>query len=128
MIVGIGVDIIDINRVKAGFEKMSVRYADKFLTDKEREAWDQIKLDELKINWLAKRICAKEAVVKALGTGFRNGIHWKLIQIGHDELGKPLVTLFEVARDRLDEIQGKKILLSISDEKQMAIAYAQVQS
>lgn len=127
MILGIGVDILDIERVKLGYEKMSDRYGKKFLTDQEFNSWLAVGREDHKVNWLAKRICAKEAIVKALGTGFRNGIHWKLVQISHDELGKPLVELFEVAKDQLSVLGASQVLVSISDEKHTAIAYAQVQ-
>ena len=73
----------------------------------------------------AKRYAAKEAFVKALGTGFRYGINFKNIEIKNDKLGKPFVNLNKVLINRIKKkykVKKFNIFLSISDENKYAIA------
>ena len=82
--VGIGVDIIDNNRIK------SLLKNSKFLnrTFSKKEIFKSKKIIN-KINFFSKRFAAKESFVKALGTGFRNNLNFKDIEIVNDKLGKP---------------------------------------
>ena len=73
-------------------------------------------------NWLSKRFAAKEAVVKALGTGIRMGVGWQQIQIEKDELGKPLITLLGGALERANEMAVDSYFISYSDERDYVVA------
>ena len=118
MIIGIGTDIIEINRI----EKVMMRtssFLDKSFTDNEIEYF---KLKGLKGNVIAGNFAAKEAISKALGTGFR-GFGLKDIEVLRDELGKPVVNLSYKIYKLLD-IKEFNMHVSISHSKENAIAYA----
>ena len=72
--------------------------------------------------FLAKRFAAKEAVVKALGTGIGNGVGWKHVEISKDDLGKPLVKLSGGALERANEMSIGSSFISYSDEKDYVVA------
>ena len=77
------------------------------------------------INSFAKKYAAKEALVKALGTGFRNGINFKNIEIKNEKIGKPYVNLDKILIIKIKQkykVKKFNIFLSISDENKYAIA------
>lgn len=78
--------------------------------------------------FLAKRFAAKEAILKALGTGLRDGIRWRDIRIGHDRRGKPEAILSGAARQRLDNLEAVRVWVSISDEQHYVLAFAIIES
>ena len=114
---GIGTDIVAIARVEAVFSRRGQRFVARILAPQER-------LPGMTGRQLAKAFCAKEAVVKALGTGFRLGIGWQDIVISRNALGAPTVALQGAAARRLEALGGRQVLLSIADEKAYAVAYA----
>ena len=116
--IGIGVDIVNIARVEHVFERFGERFAQKVLAPSE--------LQDLAIDarFLAKRFAAKEAVAKALGTGFRLGITMPSISIEKSPLNQPQVVLTGAAKTRLERIGGHEVLLSISDEADSVVAFA----
>lgn len=118
--IGIGVDIVNIARVERVFEKFGERFAKKILAPSELQS---LSLDP---RLLAKRFAAKEAVAKALGTGFRLGITMPSIRIEKNQLNQPQVVLTGAAKTRLDSIGGEEVLLSISDEVDSVVAFAVV--
>ncbi|MGH8247023.1 MAG: holo-ACP synthase, partial [Gammaproteobacteria bacterium] len=72
--------------------------------------------------FLARRFAAKEALVKAAGTGFRTGLYPRDISVQHDRLGKPELRFSPRAKDRLDQLGVSASHLSISDEPEYALA------
>ena len=118
-ILGIGIDIVEINRIKKILKK-NKSFIDRIYTKHERSSCIGTK----KVSCYAKKYAAKEACVKALGTGFSQGIYWKDIVIENDIQGKPKIKLFNEAKKRLDSLSTKpyNIQVSLSDEKQFAIA------
>jgi holo-[acyl-carrier protein] synthase len=125
-ILGIGVDVIQNKRIqklinnkifiKRTFGKNEVKYAQK---------------NSNKINYFAKRFAAKEALAKSIGTGFRNNLNFKDIQILNDKIGKP----YYQKSKKIDKIINKKfkvktydLFLSISDEKDYSIAFTILQT
>lgn len=100
MIVGLGTDLIDVDRVEQKLRD-DPGLAEELFTPSE------IRYCEGKhqpAQHFAARFAAKEALLKALGTGWRDGLSWREIEIHHDELGRPLMVLSgkveELARDR----------------------------
>jgi holo-[acyl-carrier protein] synthase len=85
---GIGIDIIEINRVKAAVKQFRDKFLNKVFTKRELDYCTKKKA--LKYPELAARFAAKEAYSKAVGTGIR-GIHWGQIEIINDSRGKPLI-------------------------------------
>ena len=118
-IAGIGTDIIEKNRVGRIYGRYGARFAVRILHVNERAELGSYRDVPA---FLAKRFVAKEAVAKALGTGFRNGVAFTNIEIMHDRLGKPLIR-FHGSADRFARSRGiVETHLTISDERHYAIA------
>ena len=124
--VGIGVDIIYNKRIKnfiknkkfisRAFSKKEILNSKKILN---------------KINYLSKRFAAKEALAKALGTGFRDGLNLKDIEILNDKNGKPYYLVTNKLKDLIKKrkkVKNFNLFLSISDEKEYSIAFTTIQS
>ena len=118
MIIGIGTDIIEINRIEKIMMRTSI-FVEKSFTNNEIEYF---KSKGLKGNVIAGNFAAKEAISKALGTGFR-GFGLKDIEVLRDDLGKPVVNLSDKIYKLLD-IKEFNMHVSISHSKENAIAYA----
>ena len=121
MIMGIGIDVIKIARITALYDRYGDRFARRILSQKE--------LKELpyKINphhFLAKRFAVKEALVKALGTGFREGIVMPDITLEHDAMGRPSVVFSGFLEQLCIAKQISGVHVSLSDEKDYAVAMA----
>ncbi|MGF1613750.1 MAG: holo-ACP synthase [Gammaproteobacteria bacterium] len=120
MIYGIGVDMVHIPRIAAALSRFGERFAQRVLSDAELQAcWQTSRTAD----FLAKHFAAKEAWVKALGTGFRGGLSWREIEIRNDPLGKPYLTCVGRAQEMLAERSIGESYLSLSDEGQFAIAF-----
>ena len=121
MIIGIGTDIIEIDRIKVAIER-TPSFLSKAFTEKEIELF---KAKEMRVETIAGNFAAKEALSKALGTGFR-GYSLQDFEILRDQLGKPIVNISKKARE---EIGGRvlNINVSISHNKSNAIAFAIVE-
>ncbi|MBD5645426.1 holo-ACP synthase [Clostridium botulinum] len=120
MIYGIGTDIIEIRRIEKAITR-NKNFINKLFTKNEMDLWEK---KNFKLEFIAGRFAAKEAISKALGTGIRD-FNFKDIEIINNELGKPQVILKPKAEDIIRKIsQSYKIHLSISHEKEYAIAYA----
>ena len=118
MIYGIGTDMCDVTRIEKLLQKRDDVFINKILTEAERQKAPQ----PMNANWLAKRFAAKEAVVKAMGTGFVDGLFFGDIEVFNNEAGKPEVKLSAKAQAMLP--QPMNVFLSLSDEKTYAIAFA----
>ena len=121
--IGMGSDLIDIRRIEKTLERFGERFINRCYTDLERAKSDK------RMNRAAsyaKRYAAKEAMSKALGTGFRKGVFWRDMGVINLPSGKPTMALTGGAAERLKEItpQGMKaqIELTITDEPPMAQA------
>ncbi len=120
MIVGIGTDLVEVARIERSLERFGDRFAHKILSSTELQNYRSA---ASRSHFLAKRFAAKEAVAKALGTGMRGGVHFRLIEISHDEAGKPIVSLLSGALARAQQLNISNWHLSISDERQHALAF-----
>ena len=118
MIIGIGTDIIEISRIEKVMNRTS-SFIERSFTDSEIQYF---KSKGLKGNVVAGNFAAKEAISKAMGTGFRS-FGLKDIEVLRDELGKPVVNLSEKIYNLL-EIKEFNMHISISHNKENAIAYA----
>ncbi|WP_257351827.1 holo-ACP synthase [Pseudalkalibacillus decolorationis] len=90
MIIGIGIDIIEITRIKKTLERQP-RFSERILTEKEYKLFNSHSIDERRIEFLAGRFAAKEAYAKAIGTGIGSKLSWKDIEILPNESGKPVL-------------------------------------
>lgn len=121
MIRGIGTDLVLVSRIEAALRRQGERFARRILTDSE---WLRFASHKQPARYLAKRYAAKEAILKALGTGLAQGMSWQHIQIDNDSLGAPVVCLSGVAAKHLEAGGGGRMLLSLSDEREQALAFA----
>ena len=122
-IVGIGTDMCTVSRIAKAIEKEHF-YQSVYL-DGER-AYLAAK-GRGQAESAAAMFAAKEAVAKALGTGFAKGVGVAMIEVTHDELGAPGVRLHEGAKERLAAIGGERVLLSLTHEGDMAMAFAVIE-
>ncbi len=118
MILGIGLDIIETARVES--KLVNSRFLDKVYTPSEQE---YILARKQNGQTAAGIFAAKEAVSKALGTGFGT-VSWTEIEIIQDPKGKPCASLSGAAKKRLEEMGGKQVLVSITHIKDLAAAQA----
>jgi len=125
-ILGIGVDIIQNKRIRLLIKKKT--FISRTFTSNEIKFSKKI---SNKTNFFSKRFAAKEALAKSLGTGFRENINFKDIEILNDKKGKP----FYLKNRKIDAIIYKKfkvkkydLFLSISDEKDYSIAFTTLQT
>jgi holo-[acyl-carrier protein] synthase len=115
---GIGVDIVKLERIEAVHRRFGDRFARKVLSAEELSAVP------VTSSLIAKRFAAKEAIAKALGTGFRGGITMPSITINKNSLNKPQVALTGAAAERLRVIGAQQVLVSIADEVDSVVAFA----
>tara|TARA_B110001454_G_scaffold18246_1_gene16695 strand:- start:40672 stop:41055 length:384 start_codon:yes stop_codon:yes gene_type:complete len=118
---GIGTDLLDQRRIAAVVERQGERFSQRILTAQELIVW----VDRNRsVNYLAKRFAAKEAIAKALGTGIAKGVGFQQMMIASDDAGKPIVTLNGNALARAKELGAEQVMLSLSDEGDMILAFA----
>lgn len=120
MIFGIGTDIVSVSRMQSALERHGDRFAERILGELELAEYRQCAKPA---HFLAKRFAAKEAAAKAFGTGFRDGLAMSDFIIGHDEIGKPLLQFVGRAESFCREQGVGEGFISISDEKDHAIAF-----
>jgi holo-[acyl-carrier protein] synthase len=120
MIIGIGIDIVKIDRI----ERMMTRWGNHFLgrifTEKEIARCQK---RAHPAGCFATRFAAKEAFLKAIGWGLRNGIRWTDIEVDNDPLGRPFVSPHRRAKKALQVQEIQKALLTLSHESTYAVAY-----
>lgn len=120
MIVGIGTDIARVARFEAALSRRGERLSERLLGAVERE---RFQAQARPAAFLAKRFAAKEAFVKALGTGLRNGMRWTEIQVVNDTLGRPSLLLAGRAHELARAAGVRATHLSLSDEAEFAVAF-----
>ena len=125
-ILGIGVDIIENKRIQNSIK--NPKFKDRIYSSKELKFSS---LSKNKVDYFSKRFAAKEAFAKAIGTGFRNNLNFKDIEVMNDKLGKP----YYVKTKKITKIIKKKFnvrdfncFLSISDEKEYSTAFTIIQT
>mgnify|MGYP001229986894 FL=1 len=120
-IIGNGVDIVENRRIAKSLKNNGFLY--RIFTKNEI---DQSKKIKNKVNFFAKRFAAKEAFVKALGTGIRNNINFKDINVKNNINGQPLMNISNNLKRLLKQkfkINKYRLYLSLSDEKKHSIAF-----
>lgn len=125
MIHGIGTDIVEYARIRALWARYGRRFAERLLSEHE--------LPELETHadparFLAKRFAAKEAFAKAVGSGMREPVTLHRIGIMHDGLGKPVLQFDEALRTYLAQLGINGYHLSISDERDIIVAFVVLES
>jgi holo-[acyl-carrier protein] synthase len=120
MIVGTGIDIVNISRI----ERLMARWGDLFLgrvfTEKEIVCCRKRTRPP---ECFAIRFAAKEAFLKAIGWGLRNGIQWTDIEVENDPMGKPSFSFHRKAKEVLENLRIQNALLTLSHDRPYAVAH-----
>lgn len=119
MVVGIGIDSVRIERIR----KVSDRLFERICTASEREYCERFG-PEGRHERYAGRFAAKEAVSKALGTGIAAGVNWTDIEVLPTATGAPRVVLHGAALEHMKRLRGDRVHVSISHDKETAVAMA----
>ena len=125
MIVGIGTDIVQVSRMSKNLEKYGDRFAERILAPAEYDTYKQHHQPD---HYLAKRFAAKEATAKAFGSGFKNGLSLRQIAIVNEQSGKPILQFGQFAQDLARKLQVTRSFISLSDEKDYAMAVVVLES
>ncbi|NOQ93260.1 MAG: holo-ACP synthase [Methylophaga sp.] len=120
MIFGIGTDLVHIPRIQTLLDKYGDKIALRILSDAEFTRFQKTKNQA---GFLAKRFAAKEAAAKALGTGFRDGLSLRHIEVSNDQNGKPELQFLKQGLELLTELNIGRSMISLSDEKDYAVAF-----
>jgi holo-[acyl-carrier protein] synthase len=119
MIVGLGIDIEEVSRVRGAIERYGENFLNRVFTpqeiaycSKKRNPYERY----------AARFAAKEAGMKALGTGWRRGITWRDFEVSHAPGGRPILKLSGVALEIYGKLGGTNIALSLSHTANQAMA------
>ena len=120
-IIAHGIDLVDFGRIEKMLEKHPKRFLDRVFTPTEQTDADNTKN---RIEKLAGRFAAKEAVMKLIGTGWRDGIAWTDIEVVNNPLGQPIVTVTGKVKELADQQGVEQITLSITHTSNFAIASA----
>ncbi|HKW56009.1 MAG TPA: holo-ACP synthase [Candidatus Acidoferrum sp.] len=119
MIIGMGVDIAEVERIRAAIERHGETFLRRVYTTAEREYCEGFRN---KYERYAGRFAAKEAAMKALGTGWRRGVRWVDFEVVREAMGRPTIRLDGEARKIADGIGVKRIALSITHTESQALA------
>ena len=125
MIIGIGSDLCNIERIQNSLDRFGERFVNRVFTDTERAKAERRTLT--RAGTYAKRFAAKEAFSKAVGTGFKRGVFMKDIGVVNAPSGAPTLVLTGGAKERLDELtpegHAADIYLTMTDDHPFAQAF-----
>jgi len=121
MIHGIGTDIVKIDRIAAIYERHGDRLVRHILMDAEADA---LRTDRRPARFLAMRFAAKEAIVKAMGTGFAQGMWLRDAGVAKNELGRPEIVWSDRGRQLCEKLGIGAAHLTLSDDSGMVVAVA----
>jgi holo-[acyl-carrier protein] synthase len=121
VIFGIGTDVLQLERMEHTWQRFGPRFAERLLLDEEHALFVKAKRP---VRFLAMRFAAKEAIVKALGTGFANGIWIRDVGMLPNALGQPQVIFSERGRALCRKLGVGEGYLSLSDEAGLVVAVA----
>lgn len=119
MIVGTGIDIAEVPRVRKAIERFGDRFLERIYTPAEMRYCDS---KANRIERYAARFAAKEAAMKALGTGWNHGVRWRDCEVARLPGGRPTITFHGKAAEFADRLGVKNAALSISHTTEQAIA------
>jgi len=117
---GIGTDIVQVSRFVDSLARHGDRFAERILSESEFKTFC---VHAQSAQFLAKRYAAKEAAAKAFGTGFRDGLSLRHIIVVNEDNGRPVLQFVETAQNLIDRFQISSSYLSISDERDYAVAF-----
>ena len=125
MIFGVGIDIIEIERIAASYARFGERFARRILGAREFERFEarRARSDARGLAFLSTRFAAKEAVSKALGLGMRSPMRWHAVEVLNDASGRPVASVHSELK-RYVERNHLRLHVSLTDAQRTAVAYA----
>jgi holo-[acyl-carrier protein] synthase len=120
MILGIGIDLIEFDRVQASLKKFGARLKNRVFTSGEITYCDAKRTHAFR--HYAARFAAKEAVMKALGLGWQAGTSWREIEVVRNKKGQPQIRLTGSTARTAKKLKCKRILLSLTHSQSQAVA------
>lgn len=124
MVVGIGIDVVEVHRLRKALEG-GTALIQRVFTEEEVAYCNQRKN---RFQHFSGRFAAKEAALKALGTGWRQGIRWRDVEVTAGDLGKPALKLHGRAKELFDQLGVRRALVSISHAEEYAVALVLLES
>jgi holo-[acyl-carrier protein] synthase len=124
MIFGVGTDIVELSRIQAIYDRFGEHFVARLLMDEEHQLFLKNKWP---VRFLAMRFAAKEATVKAMGTGFRHGLWIRDVGVVNNDRGRPLVIYSERGRNVCDNLGIGASHVSLTDDAGLIIAFAVVE-
>lgn len=126
MIIGLGEDLVEVSRIASMIDAKGMRFLEKCFTPDEIAKASVHKTDARIHAYYAKRFAAKEACLKALGTGMRDGLSWHDMSVDNDTLGRPVMHVGGGVQKQLLSLlsphEQAKIHITLSDEAGLAKA------
>ncbi len=125
MILGLGTDLVEVARITKSISSFGSKFTHRVFTESERT------YSESKANSnerFAARFAAKEAAMKALGTGWSGGITWTQLEVSNDVEGKPTMILHDTARTLADSLGVRRVWISLTHTAQFASAVVILES
>lgn len=119
MVIGIGYDMVEVSRLESVLSRWGRRFEERVFTARELA---YCKSKKNCAQRMACRFAAKEAVFKALGTGWQGGIGWTDIEVGNDGLGKPSISLSGQAEQLSRQLGVRNIFVSMTSTKDYGAA------
>ncbi|MBW2988223.1 holo-[acyl-carrier-protein] synthase [Candidatus Woesearchaeota archaeon] len=123
---GLGVDIIQVSRIEEAITRYGNRFLNRVFTPEEQQFCENVARSKQRYQRYAALWACKEAVMKALGTGARRGVYFRVIEILHKPTGEPMVNLSEGALEQLVELGCNKVMVSMSHDGDVVAAAALV--
>jgi holo-[acyl-carrier protein] synthase len=120
VILGSGIDLTEVSRIRDAISRHGTRFMSRIYTDRE------ISYVEHKANRFeryAARFAAKEAAMKALGTGWRRGVHWKDFEVANLPSGRPTMLLHGAAKEIAEQLGVKQISVSLTHTAETGMAF-----
>lgn len=124
MIFGVGTDIVELSRIQETFNRFGDHFVERLLMDEERELFERNKWP---VRFLAMRFAAKEATVKAMGTGFAHGMWIRDVGIINNDWGRPEVIWSQRGHGVCERLGIGAGHVSLSDDAGLVIAFAMVE-
>ncbi len=121
MIQGAGIDVVEVSRMEETVRRWGDVFLTKIFTQKEIEYAQSRRYS---VQHIAGRFAVKEAVAKALATGWSGGFRWKDVEVENDSLGKPSVRLYGHVRQLLEQC---RVVVSISHSEHVVVAFAVIE-
>lgn len=121
--IGIGVDIVKIERVQRLLNRFGERVPQRILSVKEMQDYSRLE-PEHRAAFIARRFAAKEAVAKAIGKGIGHVVAFVDIEVDHNKDGRPQINFGGHVAEYIQGLGGTDCQISIADEKEYAVAFA----